>query len=208
MPVQRFDGGVQVQHPRSIQGLAHAAHQRAAHPRLAGLGRQRCQCAAHRVFADHAAQAQRLGRHGVAAHAGNVRVALGSSQNAQHQRAQHIARPRCIGAAVVQRAVLHPAVKHTGGGQKLREEHDLPVRRGLRCLVPAHMHATAHRVDHHRLLAGLRQRGLLRIVGFTHRVSVPNRLKSSPALKKTAKTQVQLRFLGSRKRSVILILFH
>jgi hypothetical protein len=27
-------------------------------------------------------------------------------------------------------------------------------------------------------------------------VSVPNRLKSSPALKKTAKTQVQLRFLG------------
>jgi hypothetical protein len=36
--VQRFDGGVEVQHPRPIQGLPHAAHQRAAHPRLAGLG--------------------------------------------------------------------------------------------------------------------------------------------------------------------------
>jgi hypothetical protein len=42
----------------------------------------------------------------------------------------------------------------------------------------------------------LRQRGLLRFVGFNHRVRVPNRLRSSPALKKTAKTQIQLRSLG------------
>ena len=131
-----------------------------------------------------------------AAHAGHVRVALGSSQNAQHQRAQHIARPRGVGAAVVQRAVLHPAVNRAGGGQKLGEEHDLSMRRGLRCGVPAHMHAATQCVNHQHVLDGLRQRGLLRLVGFTLGVSVPNRLKSSPALKKTAKTQVQLRFLG------------
>jgi hypothetical protein len=34
--VQRLDGGVHVQYPRPLQGLTYAAHQRAAHPRLAG----------------------------------------------------------------------------------------------------------------------------------------------------------------------------
>ena len=77
------------------------------------------------------------------------------------------------------------------------EEHDLSVGRGLGRLVPAHMHTATHRVDHHRLLAGLRQRGLLRFVGFTHRVSLPNSINPAPALKKTAMVQGQLRFLGS-----------
>jgi hypothetical protein len=96
----------------------------------------------------------------------------------------------------VQRAVLHPAVKHTGSGQEFSEEHDLPVWRGLGGLVPAHMHAAAHRVDHHRILADLRQRGLLRLVGFTHRVSVPNSLNPAPALKNPVFAPGQLRFLG------------
>jgi hypothetical protein len=102
--VQRLDRGVQVQHPGPVQGIAHAGHQRAAHPRLAGLGHHRLQGAAHRVLADHAAQAQRLGRHRVASHAGDVRVAFAAGQDAQHQRAQHVARARGVGAAVVQRA--------------------------------------------------------------------------------------------------------
>ena len=76
------------------------------------------------------------------------------------------------------------------------EEHDLAVGCGLGCFVPAHMHAPTHRVDGHCVLAGLRQRGLLRFVGFTHRVSVPNSLKPAPALKKSDSARVQLRFLG------------
>jgi hypothetical protein len=96
----------------------------------------------------------------------------------------------------VQPAILHPAVKHTGGGEELGKEHDLSVRRGLGRLVPAHMHAAAHRVDHHRILADLRQRGLLRLVGFTHRVSVPNSLNPAPALKNPVFAPGQLRFLG------------
>ena len=125
-----------------------------------------------------------------------MRVALAAGPDAQHQRAQHVAWSRCVGAAVVQPAILHPAVKHTGGGEELGKEHDLSVRRGLGRLVPAHMHAAAHRVDHHRVLAGLRQHGLLRIVSFTHRVSVPNTFKPAPMLNKTTTAQTQLRFLG------------
>ncbi len=191
--VQRLDRGVQVQHPRPVQRCAHAGHQRTAHPRLAGRRQHRRQRAAHRVFADHATQAQGLGRHSVTANASDVRVALGAGQDAQHQRAQRVAWPRCVGAAVAQGAVLHPAVEHTGGGQEFGKEHDLSVRRGLGCLVPAHVHATTHRVGHHRVLTGLRKRGLLRFVSFTHRVSVPNLLKPSPVLKKTATPQGQLR---------------
>ncbi len=194
--VQRLDGGVHVQHPRPLQGLAHAEHQCVAHPRLAGLGRHRLERTAYRVFADHAVQAQSLGSHRIAAHASNVRVTLASRQDAQHQRAQHVAWPRCVGAAVVQRARLHPAIEHTGRSQKLGEEHDLPVWRRLCLVVPTHVHASTQRVDHHRVFASLRQHGLLRFVRFTHQVSLPNSLNPSPALKKSAKTQTQLRFLG------------
>ena len=186
-PVQRLDRGIQVQHPRPIQRFAHAVHQGAAHPRLAGLGGDGRQRTAHRVFADHPAQAQGLGRHRIPAQAGDVRVALGSRQNAQHQRAQHVARPRGIRAAVAQGAGLHPAIKHASGGQTLGEEHDLAVRCGLGAVVPAHMHPASHRVGHHRRVAGLRQRGLLRFVSFIHRVSVPKTLNPAPALKKSAR---------------------
>jgi hypothetical protein len=96
-----------------------------------------------------------------------VRVALGSGQDAQHHRAQHIAWARGVGAAVAQGAFLHPAVEHTGAGQELGEEHNLSVRRGLRRLVPAHVHAPAHRVGHHRVRAGPRQRALHRSVALS-----------------------------------------
>ncbi|MDE2399277.1 MAG: hypothetical protein KGM91_27865, partial [Burkholderiales bacterium] len=42
-----------------------------------------------------------------------------------------------------------------------------------------------------------RQHGLLRFIGFTHRVSVPNSFKSAPALKKSATSRLQLPDLGS-----------
>ncbi|MDE2452728.1 MAG: hypothetical protein KGL43_03970, partial [Burkholderiales bacterium] len=38
--------------------------------------------------------------------------------------------------------------------------------------------------------------GLLRFIGFTHRVSVPNSFKSAPALKKSATSRLQLPDLG------------
>ena len=102
--VQRLDRGVHVQHPRPIQRIAHAAHQRITHPRFAGRAVHRLEPTAHRVFADHALKAQRLRSHRVAANAGNVRVAPAARQDAQHQRAQHVALPRGVGTAVVQGA--------------------------------------------------------------------------------------------------------
>jgi hypothetical protein len=47
--VQRLDGGIHVQHPRPVQGFAHAAHKRTAHPRLTGLGRHCRQRAAREI---------------------------------------------------------------------------------------------------------------------------------------------------------------
>jgi len=195
-PVKRLDRRVQVQHPWPIKRVAHAAHQRAAHPRLAGCGLHRFERTTHRVFADHALQAQRLRRHRIAAHAGNVCVALAAGQDAQHQRAQHVARARGIGTAVVQGARVYPAVEHPSSGQEFGEERYLSVRRGLRAFVPANMHSPAHRVGHHHVLAGLRQRGLLRFVGFTHRVSLPKLDKPAPVLKIQACAHRQLPFLG------------
>jgi hypothetical protein len=64
--------------------------------------------------------------------------------------------------------------KSNGHGQELGKEHDLSVGRGLGRLVPAHVHATAHRVHRHRLRTGLRQRGLAGFVGFNHGMSVRN----------------------------------
>jgi hypothetical protein len=58
------------------------------------------------------------------------------------------------------------------------------------------MHSATHRIGHHRVFAGLRQHSLLRFVGFTHRVSLPNQLNPAPALKKPARALGQLRFLG------------
>jgi len=131
-----------------------------------------------------------------------VRVALAAGQDPQHQRAQHVAWSRRVGAAVAQRALLHPALEYAGSGQELGEEHDLSVRRGLGRLVPAHVHTAAHRVDDHRVLAGLRQHRPLRFVGFTHRVSVPNSPNPAPALKKTAvahaPSSTGVRTLGTR----------
>jgi hypothetical protein len=63
------------------------------------------------------------------------------------------------------------------------------------------LHTAAHRVDDHRVLAGLRQHRLLRLVGFTHRVSVPNSPNPAPALKKTAAAQAQLQDLGSSQQA-------
>lgn len=63
-------------------------------------------------------------------------------------------------------------------------------------------HGTATHVNHHRVLAGPRQHGLLRFVSFTHRVSVPNRLNLSPALKKAATAQAQLRLLGLLEKRI------
>ena len=97
-----------------------------------------------KVVDDQTFQTQCLRGHSITTHAGNVGVALAARQNAQHQRAQHVARTRRVGAAVAQRARIDPAVEHAGGGQKLGS--NLPVRRGLCRLVPANVHSTAHRV--------------------------------------------------------------
>ncbi|MBC7940504.1 MAG: LysR family transcriptional regulator [Chitinophagaceae bacterium] len=67
----------------------------------------------------------------------------------------------------------------------------------MRRLVPAHVHAPAHRLGHHHVLAGLRQRGLPRFFSFTHLVNVLDHRKPAPVLKIPACAQTQLPFLGS-----------
>ena len=200
--VQRLDGGINVQHPWAIQRVAYAVHQRFAHPRLGGLRLHRLERATYRVFADQTLQAQRLRGDCVTANAGNVGVALAARQDAQHQRAQHVARTRRVGAAVAQRAGIDPAVEHAGGGQEFGKERDLPVRRGLRRFVPAHVHAPTHRVDHHRVFAGLRQHGFLLLDYFTHRVSLPNDIKPAPVLAFPGIALGQLLFLGSSRAAL------
>ena len=54
--VQWLDRRVEVQHPWAIQRVAHAVHQRLAHPRLGGRGLHRLERATHRVFADQPLQ--------------------------------------------------------------------------------------------------------------------------------------------------------
>ena len=115
---------------------------------FAGLGNHRLECAAHRVSADQTPQAQRLGRHRIASHTSDVRVAPTARQDVQHERAQHVALGTRVGAAVAQRAAFDPALEHAGCGQELGEEHQLPVWCGLCRLVPAHVHAPAHRLNH------------------------------------------------------------
>ena len=90
----------------------------------------------------------------------------------------------------------HPAVEHADGGQELGKERNLPVRRGLRRLVPADLHSPAHRVHHHRGFAGLRQHGFVLLNDFTHRVSLPNDIKPAPVLAFPGFAWGQLRFLG------------
>jgi hypothetical protein len=96
--VQRLDRCVQVQHPGPIQRIAHAVHQRLAHPALGRFGLDRLQCAARRGFADQPRQAQCPRRHRVALDPREVRVALTSGQDAQHQRVQHVALGAAVGA--------------------------------------------------------------------------------------------------------------
>ena len=81
-----------------------------------------------------------------------MRVSTVTGQDRQQQRAQNVALARSVVASIFQRALSHPAVEHAGRGQELRKEHQLPVRRGRCALVPAHVHAPAQRVHHHRLV--------------------------------------------------------
>jgi hypothetical protein len=122
-----------------------------SHPALAGGLVDTLQRPAQRILADDLVHAQRLRRHRVAAQRGDVRVASVPGQQPQHQRAQHVALVRGIAAAVLQRAARHPALEHAGGGQELGKEHQLPMRRGRRTLIPAHVHAPAQGVHHLRL---------------------------------------------------------
>ena len=109
-------------------------------------------------------------------------VALASGQDAEHQGAQHVAHRRCVGAAVAQRAAVHPSVKDACRGQELGEVHDLAMRRGLGRFVPAHVHAPAHRLHRHKLITGLRDSRLLALDQFTHGVRVANPRQPAPVL--------------------------
>jgi len=99
-PVQRLDGGIDVQHPGFVQRLARAMHERRSHPRRAGCFIDAFQGTAQRVLADYSVHAQRLRCHRIASQRGDVGVAPMSGQQAQHQGAQHVAFVRSIATAV------------------------------------------------------------------------------------------------------------
>jgi len=138
---------------------------------------------------------QRLRGHGIAAHGRDVRVAPVTGQDRQHQRAQHVALGRRVAASVHQRASFHPLIEHAAGAQEFGEEHQLTVRRGLRRLVPAHVHAPPARAHHHRV-HGLRHLRAHLDLGFTHRVSVPHVSQPAPVLALQAIRCDLLPFLG------------
>lgn len=74
------------------------------------------------------------------------------------------------------------------------------MRGRLRRLVPAHVHAPAHRLHHQRLASGLRQFPLLRFSCLTHRVSLPqppNSASHRGTMSFSAFGEVQLPDLGS-----------
>ena len=103
----------------------------------------------------------------------------------------------------ISQALIQESHQLLGGDLLLTSDHPLreavrqeAVRRGLRHLVPAHVHAPAHRVHHHRVLAGLGQGRLSRFKCVTHRVSLPDHRKPASVLDFSAFTQGQLRFLG------------
>jgi hypothetical protein len=57
----------------------------------------------------------------------------------------------------VQWAGLDPVVKDASGGQKFGKVDDLSVRRGLRPVVPAYVHASTHGLHRYKFLTGLRE---------------------------------------------------
>ncbi len=191
--------GVDVEHPGPVQRFAHRVHQRPSQPRAALALVDALQGAAQRVFADDFVHAQGLRGHRVAAQRGDVRVAAVAGQQAQHQRAEHVALVGRVVAAVGQRAARDPALEHAGGGQELGEEHQLAVRRGRRAFVPAHVHAPTQRV-HYLRPTGARARfnhsTLLPAFALTHRVSVPTARRATPALAQRAIKRRQLPFSG------------
>lgn len=73
-------------------------------------------------------------------------------RNRRRPRARLVALDRRVVARLLQRAGLDPPIEHIRGGQKLREERPLPVRRGRRFDVPAYVPAPAQRVDRLRRL--------------------------------------------------------
>ncbi len=119
-------------------------------------------------------------------------------QNRQQQGTQHITLAGRVAAAVFERAGTHPFIKHARRAQKFREEHQLSIRRGMRRLVPAHVHASTQRIDNHWLDSRL-QRSYLPVFDFTHTVSMPIFRHPISALLIRPFRLSQLRFLGLRE---------
>jgi hypothetical protein len=82
----------------------------------------------------------------------------------------------------MQRAGFNPFVKNARGCQKLGKVHDLSLWCGMCRVVPAHVHAPAHGLHCHILLAGLCDGRLFALGKFTHRVSILKPRKAAPAL--------------------------
>jgi hypothetical protein len=96
----------------------------------------------------------------------------------------------------VQGAGFEPIVKDACGGQKFGKVDDLSVGRGLRPMVPANVHASAHGLHRYKLFTGLRGGRFYALDNFTHWVSLPKTRKAPPVLGLRGLWLRQLRFLG------------
>ena len=146
---QSLDGGINIQYPGAVQDITHTAHQCGAQPLAALLLVHAREAAAHGIFADDPAHAQRLCRYRVAAQCGDVGVAFVPGKDRQQQCSQHVSLGRGIGAGIGQGQSSTQCSKMPAVAKNSAKNTSWPLGVASRAFVPAHMHAPTQCVYRH-----------------------------------------------------------
>src|SRR3989339_1422827 len=170
---QGFDGGIDIEYPRRIESGGYAAQQVRLEPGFTRCRFNAAKATTHRVLADDFLHLQYAWTNTVTAQRRDMGIAIVSRQNRQQQRSQYIIFCRCVGAGVVQRAILNPRIIDSRGMQKFSKERQLTIRRGTGVAIPLHMNSPTRRIDNHRLHA-FDDSMFCTFFGFTHLVTLPD----------------------------------
>ena len=141
---------INIQHPRLTQKRPVARPQLAAQPTPRSLPIHRREEAPRTVFAHHFRHPQKRRVDRVKAHGTQMRIPPLPAQNAQNQRAQHIASHRRIRARKPHRARRAKRLKKPRKRKKLSKENELPNRSQRSLRIPLHKHRAARRLHPHR----------------------------------------------------------